>query len=173
MPAKRNGLQKALDFLQNRDCLVAWKLGRLGRSLTHLLEIITSLQQRGIAFRSLTEQMDTATPHDELLFNFFVSLAQYERALTRERVMAGVKAAKRRGKRGGRPRAINEEKMEAVLDDLKSGISKAAINGDWWGSHLGTCLSLTIDRLLKFFQLKERYQFKGKVSMLAGRFPTL
>ena len=124
---KRQGLQKALDFLQKGDCLIVWKLDRLGRSLPHLLEIITSLQKNGIAFCSLTEKMDTSTPHGELLFNIFGSLAQYERALTRERIMAGLEAAKKRGRKGGRPKLISDEKMEAIIEALNSGSSKAAI----------------------------------------------
>lgn len=124
---QRSGLQKALEFLHLGDCLIVWKLDRLGRSLPHLLEIITGLHKKGIAFRSLTEQMDTTTPHGELLFNLFGSLAQYERALAKERIIAGLEAAKRRGRQGGRPRAINEEKMEAILEDLKAGTSKASI----------------------------------------------
>ncbi|WP_010301873.1 recombinase family protein [Candidatus Odyssella thessalonicensis] len=124
---KRPGLQKALEFLQSGDCLIVWKLDRLGRSLTHLLDIITTLHKKGISFRSLTEQMDTTTPHGELLFSLFGALAQYERALTRERVIAGLESAKRRGRRGGRPRVIDDEKMEAILEALKGGTSKAAI----------------------------------------------
>jgi len=124
---KRVGLEKALEFLQPGDCLVVWKLDRLGRSLSHLLSIIKTLDKRGIAFKSLTEQMDTTTSHGELLFNIFGSLAQYERALIKERVIAGIEAARRRGRIGGRPRAISEEKMEAILEDLKSGTSKAAV----------------------------------------------
>ena len=121
------GLQEALNFLQKDDCLLVWKLNRLGRSLIHLLDIINNLHSRGSAFCSLTEKMDTTAPHDELLFNLFGSLSQYERALTRERVMAGLESAKKRGRRGGRTRAVNEEKMDAILEDLKSGKSKAAI----------------------------------------------
>jgi DNA invertase Pin-like site-specific DNA recombinase len=124
---KREGLEKTLNFLQPGDCLVVWKLDRLGRSLSHLLRIISDLQERGIAFRSLTEQMDTTTPHGELLFSLFGALAQYERSLIRERVMAGLAAARKRGKKGGRPIAINDEKMEGILDALKSGMSKASI----------------------------------------------
>lgn len=106
---------------------MVWKLDRLGRSLPHLLDIITNLQKRGISFCSLTEKMDTTTPHGELLFNIFGSLAQYERALTRERVLAGLEAAKKRGRKGGRPKAISDEKMNAIVEALNSGSSKAAI----------------------------------------------
>ena len=89
----RPGLKACLDYLSAGDTLIVWKLDRLGRSLPHLLAIVTDLKARGIAFRSLTEQMDTNTPHSELLFSLFGALAQYERALTRERVMAGLAAA--------------------------------------------------------------------------------
>ena len=123
----RPGLKKALEFVQEGDCLIVWKLDRLGRSLVHLLNIITDLQKRKISFRSITEQMDTATPHGEFIFNLFGCLAQYERALTKERIMAGLEAAKKRGRIGGRPRKINEEKLESILEILKNGTSKAQI----------------------------------------------
>ena len=82
---------------------------------------------RGIAFRSLTEQMDTTTPHGELLFSLFGALAQYERALTRERVMAGLAAAKRRGRQGGRPPMIDAETLERITAALDGGASKASV----------------------------------------------
>jgi DNA invertase Pin-like site-specific DNA recombinase len=107
--------------------LVVWKLDRLGRSLSHLLTIINSLRERKVAFRSLTEGMDTTTASGELLFHVFGALAQYERALTRERVVAGLAAAKRRGRVGGRPPAIAGEKLEAVIAALTRGMSKAAV----------------------------------------------
>src|SRR3546814_17968571 len=75
------------------DTLVVWKLDRLGRSLPHPLANVTDIKERGIAFRSLTEQMDNTKPHGELLFTLFGALAQYERALTRERIVAGRPAA--------------------------------------------------------------------------------
>jgi DNA invertase Pin-like site-specific DNA recombinase len=123
----RPGLAQALAFLRPGDTLVVWKLDRLGRSLPHLIEIITGLRAGGIGFRSLTEQMDTATPHGELLFHLFGALAQYERALTQERIKAGLAAARRRGRTGGRPRALDAEKLEAVQAALASGVSKATV----------------------------------------------
>jgi DNA invertase Pin-like site-specific DNA recombinase len=123
----RPGLARALEFVRQGDCLVVWKLDRLGRSLPHLLSIVTSLRERGVAFRSLTEQMDTTTPHGELLFSIFGALAQYERALTQERVRAGLAAAKRRGRRGGRPPEISPEKLEAITAALDGGATKAAV----------------------------------------------
>ena len=122
----RTGLAKALEFVKAGDVLVVWKLDRLGRSLAHLLTIVNALKEKQVAFRSLTEGMDTTTPSGELLFHVFGALAQYERALTRERVIAGLAAAKRRGRTGGRPLAIVGEKLEAILAALGGGMSKAA-----------------------------------------------
>ncbi|MBD2780855.1 recombinase family protein [Xenorhabdus sp. 42] len=123
----RPGLIKALDFVQPGDILIVWKLDRLGRSLLHLLSIINQLQSQNVQFRSLTKAMDTTLPSGELLFHVFGALAQYERSLTKERVIAGLAAANRRGKRGGRPRAVTGEKLEAILTALEDGMSKAAI----------------------------------------------
>ena len=123
----RPGLTACLSYLNPGDTLVVWKLDRLGRSLPHLLAIVTDLNVRGIAFRSLTEQMDTTTPHGELLFSLFGALAQYERALTRERVIAGLAAAKRRGKHGGRVPVIDAETLERITAALDGGASKASV----------------------------------------------
>ncbi len=124
----RAGLQACLEFLRPGDCLVVWKLDRLGRSLSHLLTIVEDLKKRGIGFRSLTEHLDTTTPQGELLFAIFGALAQFERALTRERVIAGLAAARRRGRRGGRPRVLDDEKIGQILAALESGASKATIS---------------------------------------------
>jgi DNA invertase Pin-like site-specific DNA recombinase len=123
----RPGLAAAWAFLQPGDCLVVWKLDRLGRSLPHLLATVNDLKTRGIGFRSLTEQMDTTTPQGEFLFHIFGALAQFERSLTQERVKAGLAAARRRGRRGGRPVAIGPEKLGAVIAALEGGSSKAAV----------------------------------------------
>src|SRR5262249_17522156 len=88
---------------------------------------ITTLQTRGVAFRSLTEQMDTTTPQGTFLLSVFGALAQYERALAQERIRAGLEAARRRGKRGGRPRAISPDQFEAICAALEAGASKAAV----------------------------------------------
>lgn len=123
----RSGLTNALDFVRPGDVLVVWKLDRLGRSLSHLLSIINTLKEKQVAFRSLTEGMDTTTPSGELLFHVFGALAQYERALIKERVLAGLTAARKRGRIGGRPPAIMGEKLEAIIAALNSGMSKAAV----------------------------------------------
>lgn len=123
----RPGLIKALDYLSSGDVLIVWKLDRLGRSLAHLLEIITGLKGKGIGFISLTEKMDTTTPHGELLFHLFGALAQYERSLAKERIMAGLEAAKKRGRVGGRPLKVDEERKQAIMHMINQGVTKASI----------------------------------------------
>ena len=123
----RAGLAQALAFIKSGDCLAVWKLDRLGRSLPHLLTTVTELKTRGIAFRSLTEQMDTTTPQGEFLFHIFGALAQFERSLIQERVQAGLAAARRRGRHGGRPISVDAEKLSAVIAALNGGATKAAV----------------------------------------------
>ena len=105
----RAGLAQALEYVKSGDTLVVWKLDRLGRSLPHLIEIVNQLKSKGVGFKSLTEGMDTSSPSGELLFHVFGALAQFERSLIQERVNAGLAAAKKRGRIGGRPRAIPQE----------------------------------------------------------------
>ena len=125
--ADRPGLAQALAFVRPGDVLVVWKLDRLGRSLTHLIEIVNTLKANQVAFRSLTEGMDTTTASGELFFHVFGALAQYERALIKERVTAGLMAARHRGRIGGRPPAIPPEKLDAIVESLRGGMSKAAV----------------------------------------------
>ena len=94
---ERPGLQEALDFLREGDMLVVWRLDRLGRSLKHLLETVSTLEERGIGFRSLQESIDTTTSGGRLIFHIFGALAEFERNLIRERTMAGLRAARARG----------------------------------------------------------------------------
>ena len=124
---ERDGLNKALEFLQSGDTLVVWKLDRLGRSLAHLIKIINGLKERNIAFVSITEGMDTSTPSGELFFHIFGALAQFERTLIQQRVKAGLESAKNRGRIGGRPRAIDDEKLSTIKKALADGMSKAAV----------------------------------------------
>ncbi|MGE5781108.1 MAG: recombinase family protein [Hyphomicrobiales bacterium] len=123
----RPGLKACLAYLKASDVLVVWKLDRLGRSLSHLLALVTDLKERSVAFRSLTEQMDTTTPHGELLFSIFGALAQYERALIKERVMAGLAAARHRGRKGGRPPSLDLERVDQIVAALDGGASKASV----------------------------------------------
>src|SRR3954453_12697133 len=118
--ADRPGLEEAVEFARSGDTLVVWKLDRLGRSLPHLIETIRQLQERGIGFKSLTEQIDTTTSGGKLIFHVFPALAEFERDVTRERTNAGLAAARARGRKGGPPRAaaLNDAKKVALAQRL-------------------------------------------------------
>jgi DNA invertase Pin-like site-specific DNA recombinase len=98
--AARPGLEQALAFARAGDTLVVWRLDRLGRSLAHLIATVRQLEERGVGFRSLTEQIDTTTPGGRLIFHVFGALAEFERALIIERTQAGLAAARARAQRG-------------------------------------------------------------------------
>ena len=88
--------------------------GSVGTLPPHLIETVRSLQERGIGFRSLSEQIDTTTPSGKLIFHIFGSLAEFERDLIRERTLAGLTAARARGRVGGRPKALDPQKVEML-----------------------------------------------------------
>lgn len=102
----RPGLHSAMSHLRKGDSLVVWKLDRLGRSLAHLIQTIKELNDKGIGFKSLQENIDTTTSGGQLIFHIFGALAEFERELIRERTQAGLKAARVRGRLGGRPPVV-------------------------------------------------------------------
>ena len=91
-----------------------WRLDRLGRKLRHLIELFADLDNRGVSVMSLTENIDTSTPGGRLVFHVFASLAEFERDLIRERTIAGLAAARARGRRGGRPTVWTTEKLRLL-----------------------------------------------------------
>jgi DNA invertase Pin-like site-specific DNA recombinase len=119
----RPGLADALAYLRAGDTLVVWKLDRLGRSMSHLIEKIGELAARGIGFRSLTENIDTTTPGGMLVFNIFGSLAQFERDLIRERTQAGLRAARERGSKGGRRPVVTPDKLRKARAHIAAGLT--------------------------------------------------
>jgi DNA invertase Pin-like site-specific DNA recombinase len=110
----RPELKAALDYLRAGDTLVVWKLDRLARSMRQLIETMEDVQARGIELRSLTESIDTATPGGRLVFHIFSALAEFERAIIRERTSAGLQAARARGKTGGRPKRFGSKELAAA-----------------------------------------------------------
>ncbi len=124
----RPELQTCLKVLRTGDTLVVWRLDRLGRSLKDLVGIIYGLEERGIGFRSINESIDTTTAGGKLIFNIFGSLAEFERALIRERTVAGLAAARARGRCGGRPLKMSKgdvKKAAAML--LSPAMTKAEV----------------------------------------------
>ncbi|NYG07797.1 DNA invertase Pin-like site-specific DNA recombinase [Phycicoccus badiiscoriae] len=102
--------------LRRGDTVVVWRLDRLGRSLRHLIDTIQDLESHGVAFLSLTESIDTSTPGGKLVFHVFAALAEFERDLIRERTIAGLAAARARGRTGGRPTVWTTEKLKVARD---------------------------------------------------------
>jgi len=117
---QRQGLADALDYLRAGDTLVVWKLDRLCRSLPDLIGISEQIQQKGAALVSITESIDTSTPAGRLYFNILGALGQMERELIQERVKAGLSAARKRGKIGGKPR-VSQDKLELARRELSEG----------------------------------------------------
>lgn len=107
--SSRPHLDACLDISASGDTLVVWRLDRLGRSLRHLIDVVAELERRAVGFRSLTEGIDTTTAAGRMTFHVFGALAEFERDLIRERTMAGLEAARARGRKGGRPASMTEE----------------------------------------------------------------
>ena len=115
----RPELAAALSYTRSGDSLVVWKLDRLARSLPQLIETVATLEDQGIGFRSLTEAIDTTTAGGKLIFHIFGALAEFERSVIRERTRAGLKAARDRGRKGGRPPALSVADLAAAKAMLR------------------------------------------------------
>ena len=119
----RPGLDACLKALRRGDTLVVWKLDRLGRDLRHLVHIVQELTEREVGLRVLSgqgAQIDTTTPAGRLVFGIFAALAEFERELIRERTMAGLEAARARGRRGGRKFALSKAQVRLAQAAMKS-----------------------------------------------------
>lgn len=108
----RPGLENLLKYARSGDTVVVWRLDRLGRSLRELVGLVADLQARQVGFRSLQENIDTGTASGKLFLHIFAALAEFERELIRERTVAGLRAASERGRKGGRPRLMDETKVQ-------------------------------------------------------------
>ena len=143
--ADRPGLSNALTHLRAGDVLVVWRLDRLGRSLKHLIDTVNELHEQSVGFKSLTENIDTTTPTGKLVFHFFGALAEFERDLIRERTLAGLQAARARGRHGGRPRALTNAAKITMARKL---------HADKTNSIADVCNTLSISRATLYRYLK-------------------
>ncbi|MCG8615658.1 MAG: recombinase family protein [Desulfobacterales bacterium] len=112
----RPGIKEAVSFLREGDTLVVWRLDRLGRSLKHLIELVGQFEEQKIGFKSLKESIDTTNASGKLFFHIFAALAEFERDLISERTMAGLAAARARGKSGGRPSKHDEKDKKMIVE---------------------------------------------------------
>ncbi len=134
LPARK----ELLTFARPGDVVVVWKLDRLGRSLRDLVELVAILDERGVEFRSLREPLDTTTPAGKLTFHIFAALAEMEAEVLRERTQAGLAAARRRGKKLGRPRALSPDQVETARTLMANPKHSAAQVAEQLGVHRST-----------------------------------
>ena len=127
--AERKELAACLKALREGDTLVVWRLDRLGRSLPDLVRIVTELEQKGVAFESLTERIETSSASGKLIFHVFAALAEFERNLIRERTKAGLAAARVRGRVGGRKPKLDAKQIRQIktlLRDRNTSVTELA-----------------------------------------------
>jgi DNA invertase Pin-like site-specific DNA recombinase len=117
----RPELEACLKALRKGDTLVVWRLDRLGRGLGDLIQLTTELRSRGVDLESLSEKIETGSPAGKLVFHVFAALAEFERNLIRERTSAGLRAARARGRKGGRPRKLRPQDIQAIKALLQAG----------------------------------------------------
>ena len=145
--AIREGLNLAKEVLRKSDCLVIWKLDRLGRNVKDLVTFVGELEQRGIHFKSLTDNIDTSTPSGRFFFHVMASLAQMERELMIERTKAGLDAARNRGRVGGRKRTMTDSKLQSAKRLLADGVPPKDVAND---------LGVSIPTLYRWLPASER-----------------
>ena len=150
----RPGLIAAVEFARAGDSLVVWKLDRLGRSLKHLIETVNQLSKKGIGFVSLQENVDTTTSGGKLVFHIFGALAEFERELIRERTNAGLRAARSRGRLGGRPQKLSPKQIQMarkLMSDESNSVTEI-------------CRTLNVSRstLYRYFRLSNANLSDGK-----------
>ena len=144
---ERPELARVLDHVRAGDTLVVWKLDRLGRSVKDLVELVGDLEQRGVHFQSVTDNIDTSTPAGRFFFHVMASLAQMERELLIERTRAGLDAAKSQGRVGGRKRAMTESKLESAKKLLAAGAAPRDVAAD---------LGVSVPTLYRWIPASER-----------------
>lgn len=142
----RTGLNKAMDALAEGDTLVIWRLNRLGRSLSHLIELVNQIAAKGAHLKSLNDPIDTTSSGGLLVFHMMGALAQFERSLNSERTRAGMEEARRAGKNIGRPRALSEAEVRCARESITQGCEDAVTVAERLGVHPRT-LSRAIKRL--------------------------
>jgi DNA invertase Pin-like site-specific DNA recombinase len=157
--ADRPGLRDALAYAREGDLIVVWKLDRLSRSLGHLVETVQELERRGIGFRSLTEAIDTGSPSGKAIFPIFAAISSVERTLIQERTRAGLAAARQRGRVGGRPKLLTNEKLAAATKLLADGTPPRDV---------ASVLGVSIPTLYRHCPASRRAAYPGSQSSRLG-----
>lgn len=135
---ERPQLEKCFDYLREGDTLTVWRLDRLGRSLKDLIEIVNRLHEQGIAFKSITEHIDTTSAGGKLVFHIFGAMAEFERNIISERTTAGLEAARKRGRVGGRKRKLSDTQITLMKEMYNSKKHSLSEIGKAFGVSKGT-----------------------------------
>lgn len=146
--AERPELIHCLKALRDGDTLVVWRLDRLGRNLQDLVRMVNDLDGRGVKFKSLKESIDTSGPAGKLVFHLFAALAEFERELLRERTLAGLEAARARGRKGGRPSLLDVKQRKAALAMMRDRAMSVSEIARQFGVSRSTLYSLTTTKPL-------------------------
>ncbi|AND46085.1 TPA: recombinase family protein [Staphylococcus aureus] len=157
--SKRPGLDKVIEFARSGDTIVVWRLDRLGRNMEDLITLVNELNERGVSFHSLEENitMDKSSSTGQLLFHLFAAFAEFERNLILERSSAGRIAARARGRYGGRPEKLNQKDLNLLKTLYDNGTPIKTIAEQWQVSRT------TIYRYLNKLEEKEDEK-QGEVS---------
>ena len=157
--SKRPGLDKAIEFARSGDTIVVWRLDRLGRNMEDLITLVNELNERGVSFHSLEENitMDKSSSTGQLLFHLFAAFAEFERNLILERSSAGRIAARARGRYGGRPEKLSNQDLNLLKTLYDNGTPIKTIAEQWQVSRT------TIYRYLNKLEEKEDEK-QGEVS---------
>ena len=149
--SKRPGLDRAIEFARSGDTIVVWRLDRLGRNMEDLITLVNELNNRGVSFHSLEENitMDKSSSTGQLLFHLFAAFAEFERNLILERSSAGRIAARARGRYGGRPEKLNKQDLNLLKTLYDNGTPIKTIAEQWQVSRT------TIYRYLNKLEAKE------------------
>lgn len=158
----RPALQECMKMLRRGDTLIVWRLDRLGRRLKELCALVDEFHQRGIEFQSLNESINTTTATGRLIFSIFGAFAEFERNLTSERTKAGLKAARARGARGGRPPTMDSKQVAAARSMLRDG---TVTHGDV--ARVFNVSESTLSRTLK--RAEEDEEFREQLEELTAR----
>jgi DNA invertase Pin-like site-specific DNA recombinase len=160
----RPQLAECLKSCREGDILVVWRLDRLGRSVPDLIRIMDDLQKRGIGFRSLCESIDTTTAAGKMIFHMLAAFAEFERNLISERTRAGLKAARARGHRGGKPSTVTPVKLKAALAML----ANPTITSDEAAAAIGVSRASLYRAMKKSREMQEAKRL-GKAARLAKK----
>ena len=158
---ERPGLARALDVARAGDALAVWRLDRIGRSLPHIVQLVSDLRARDVGLKVLTGEIDTTSSTGRLVFGIFATLAEFERDLIHERTLAGLAAARARGRMGGRPRMMTRAKLKTAMAMMADRDNAAR--------DIATVLGVSLSTLYAYVDSKGQPRLRARKLLGNGR----